>query len=160
MGIIKRKTVIIFVFWLIIGFVSYSFGSVCIPFKQIDPKKKEALLVKRVMECWKYQVKGDRKKMYQFYDPFFRARISDNSFANVPYKLSYSDPKLKEQKIDGNVADVGVEVTYWINNLKIKGHPVKIKKKKIITKERWLFIDGTWWREYRNGFTNKGYAVY
>ena len=112
-----------------------------------DEAKKEAMLRNRVMELWGTQVDGDRGRMYDYYDPFFRARVSRAHFAGKALPVRYVDPHIVQVEMYGNVATVRVSVDYQ-GTLAGKFGPVDAKKKDNVTNETWLFVDGNWWRQY------------
>jgi hypothetical protein len=57
----------------------------------LTDEAKEAMLRNRVMELWGAQVDGDRGRMYDYYDPFFRARVSRAHFAGKALPVRYVD---------------------------------------------------------------------
>ena len=113
----------------------------------LTDEAKEAMLGERVMEMWGAQVDGERGRMYNYYDPFFRARVSRAHFAGKAVPVQYFNPHIVQVEIYGNVATVRVSVDYQ-GTLAGKLGPIDVKKKNNVTNETWLFVDGNWWRQY------------
>ena len=123
--------------------------------------EKEVLLKQRVMAMWIAQVAGDREMMYDFYDPFYRARASKKVFAGKSIPIRYYNPEIASVDIKGNVADVSVKMEYEIKDIMApSGKLLSQAMTKTVTKEKWLFIDGTWYREYYDPFTESSIADY
>lgn len=123
--------------------------------------EKEVLLKQRIMAMWIAQVGGDREVMYDFYDPFFRARSSKKAFAGKSIPIHYFNPQIAAVDIKGNVANVSVKMEYEIKDIMApSGKLLSQPMTKTATKETWLFIDGTWYREYFDAFTESSMADY
>jgi predicted lipid-binding transport protein (Tim44 family) len=146
----------IFIFLAISGCATASRQS-----NEMTDAEKEVLLKQRVMAVWIAQVAGDREMMYDFYDPFYRARASKKVFTGKTIPIRYYNPEIASVDIKGNVAKVGVKMEYEIKDImapsgKLLSQPLT----KTVTKETWLFIDGTWYREYYDPFTESSIADY
>lgn len=123
---------------------------------------EETLLKERATEMWKAQAAGDRAKMYELYDPFFRARVKKGIFADkdIPY-MHYYNPEVLAVDIKGNVATVRVKMEYEIKELTAPdGRKIDQPRKENITNETWLFIDGNWYRQYIDYMTDSSIAKY
>ena len=125
----------------------------------LTDEAKEAMLRNRVMELWGAQVDGDRARMYDYYDPFFRARVSRAHFAGKALPLQYFDPHIVQVEMYGNVAMVRVSVDYQ-GTLAGKFGPVDVKKKDNVTNETWLYVDSNWWRQYIDYTVDHTFAKY
>jgi len=117
----------------------------------IEQHKK--LLTKRVLANLDLMVKQDYAKQYDYYDPVFRAHVARDEFirSRSP-NMHYSKPDVRDIKIRGRIADVTVAVTIEIRQLKLPGGRVLDRPpQQRVMPERWLWMDGDWYREYKNG---------
>lgn len=126
----------------------------------IGQGERERLLRERVMKMWAAQVEGDRNAMYDLYDPFFRARLDRDPYKEQKLHAKYYNPEITSIDIKGNIAEVGVKVEYELSGIVMMGRPVKEPRKETITNEIWLFMDGTWFREFVEYITESRIAIY
>ncbi|MCG2720930.1 MAG: hypothetical protein L6290_02785 [Thermodesulfovibrionales bacterium] len=147
---------------LIIGIFSVGCATVGGPPGQMSEASREALLKERVMKMWEAQVTGDRATMYDMYDPFFRARVKKGLFADKDTSyISYYNPMVESVDIKGNVAHVRVKMEYEVKGLDMPGGgKYDEPRKENITNETWLFIDGTWYRQFIDYITEAAFAKY
>ena len=127
---------------------------------EMDQAEKEGLLRQRVQEMWHAQVNGDRKTMYEYYDPFFRARVKRGFFEVKTVPIYYYNPAIEFLEVRGNVAKVRMRMEY-----EIKGYPgrlgtIDVPRKENVNQETWLFIDGTWYRQHINYLSESSFAKY
>lgn len=146
------------VFLLIAGCATKSrFGGI-VPV--MDPAEKEELLRQRVQEMWHAQVNGDRETMYDYYDPFFRARVTKGYFAGITIPIFYYDPVVDSVEIKGNVAEVRVSMEYEVKALQGKLGTIDVPRKHNVDRETWLFVDGNWYRQYIDYISESSFAKY
>lgn len=132
------------------------------PDGELSDPQTEALLKERATEMWKAQASGNRAEMYDFYDPFFRARVKKGSFTDKEVEfIKYYNPEIFDVDIKGNVATVRVKMEYEIKGLTApSGRKIDQPRKENITNETWLFIDGNWYRQFIDYMTDSSIANY
>ena len=125
------------------------------------PKEKEDLLRKRAMQIWAAQVEGDKSKMYDYYDPFFKVRQTREQFTANKMPAKYYDPQIESLEIRGNVALVHIKMSYEIKEYMLPtGQKFTQEKRENTTHETWVFLDGTWYRQYIDYMTDGTFAHY
>jgi len=121
-------------------------------YESLTLDQHKQLVAKRVLANWGAMARQNYEKQYAFYDPFFRANVLKDEFVRSRSKsLHYSNPDIREIKIHGHIADVKVAVDVEIRQLLIPGGRV-IDRSKVqrVMPDRWLWLDGNWYREYKN----------
>ncbi|MGB9496610.1 MAG: nuclear transport factor 2 family protein [Dissulfuribacterales bacterium] len=126
----------------------------------MEPAEKEELLRQRVQEMWHAQANGDRATMYEYYDPFFRARVKKGSFADREIPIHYYNVVIDSVEIKGNVATVRVSMEYEVKGLPGRLAPIDVPRKATIDHETWLFVDGNWYRQYIDYSSEGTFAKY
>lgn len=124
--------------------------------------KREESLKERVSELWKLQVEGNRSAMYDYYDPFFRARVTREAFAGAAkWPIFYYAPEVLAVFIQDNIARVMVKMEYEIKGLITPmGRKIDQERKQNITQETWLYIDNNWYRQFIDYITDSSIAKY
>jgi uncharacterized protein YchJ len=147
---------------LAVGIFSLGCATVSRTSGDLDAEQKEALLRSRAMEMWNAQIVGDRFAMYELYDPFFRARVRKGQFADKELAyIKYYNPEVYAVHIEGNVAQVRIKMEFEVKGLVLKSGKVHDEpRKENITNETWLFIDGTWYRQFIDYITDSTFAKY
>jgi hypothetical protein len=126
----------------------------------MDPAGKEELLRQRAQEMWHAQANGDRETMYDYYDPFFRARVTKAYFAGITIPIFYYDPVVDSVEIKGNVAEVKGSMEYEVKALQGKLGTIDVPRKQNVDRETWLFVDGNWYRQYIDYISDSSFAKY
>lgn len=126
----------------------------------MEPTEKEGLLRQRVQEMWHAQVNGDRATMYDYYDPFFRARVKKGFFAGREIPIHYYNAAIDSMEIKGNVATVRVGMEYEVKGLPGRLGLIDVPRKASIDHETWLFVDGNWYRQYIDYSSESTFAKY
>ncbi|RLB92652.1 MAG: hypothetical protein DRH50_09275, partial [Deltaproteobacteria bacterium] len=103
----------------------------------IEPAEKEGLLRQRIQEMWHAQVNGDRATMYEYYDPFFRARVKKGLFAGKEIPIQYYNAVIDSMEIKGNVATVRVSMEYEVKGLPGRLAPIDVPRRATIDHETW-----------------------
>jgi hypothetical protein len=128
----------------------------------LSESQNEALLKDRATEFLKAQAAGDRAKMYDIYDPFFRARAKKGIFTDTTIPIYYYNPAVLSVDIKGNVATVKAKIEYEVKNLvnPKSGKKFNQPKTESIMTDTWLFIDGTWYKQYVDHLSDATFANY
>ncbi len=116
--------------------------------EDLGSPEKEELLRQRVEEFWSAFLKRDYKRVYEIFDPFFRARRSFQSYMNIAGIIRYHEFEIKDIKIEGNVAKVKMRVVYSVPKMKFKHLEFKVPKTSREFEETWLYIYDNWYKEF------------
>ena len=126
----------------------------------LSKEEKEELLKTRIADDWQAMVDRDRGKMYDMYDPFFRANVSKESFVNDAMPIYYHRFRIEKMDVKGNVAFVDTWVEYSIEHMGKLGKVIKKDKTEMTVKTTWLFVDHNWYRQYYDALTDGTFAFY
>lgn len=128
-------------------------------YRDIPEKEKRELLLKRVNERWAAMVAQDFSRVYDLFDPFFRARVSREGYlAMRNVDVEYINPTVSSVEIKGNVAHVVVEYEYKVRA--IKGKEVSLPARKGTVEEYWLYIGDNWYNQFINYAFGDTFAIY
>jgi len=121
-------------------------------YESLTLEQHKQLLSKRVLANWDAMARQEFEKQYAFYDPVFRAHVPLDEFIRTRSKsLHYSNPDIREIKIRGRIADVTVAIDVEVRQMMVPGGRVIDRpKKERVMPERWLWMDGNWYREYKS----------
>lgn len=117
------------------------------------------LLKKRVMELWAYRQKADFPPTYQFFDPAFRAAISQDLFDRSQAQIAYQDVKWIGADIKGNVGNAKVSLKLKVMPMEVNGKKIDLPEQKSEVKADWLWIKDNWYLQYI-GIQNQRYLTY
>lgn len=116
-----------------------------------EAKANEKALRKRVEAYWRAMQKGDYKATYEHHDPFFRASMPLDVYLAKMGKIKYTEAKIEGTQIKGPIAEARVQVRASIPPFKAPttGETIQRDEQTIPILERWLWIDGEWFKEFR-----------
>jgi len=115
------------------------------------PAADKARLEARVADFWGALVKGDYETAYALFDPYFRRRMPVTDYVGQSGRVKQRDFKILDAQMEGKVARVAVEFSYEIPALKLPRGGTYSKPPTLTrSEETWIFIDGDWYKEYRN----------
>lgn len=152
----KKNRIKIFILALLIGAIGVSCnsqqGESTRQYESLTLDQHKQLLSKRALANWDAMARQEFKKQYAFYDPVFRAHVPLDEFIRTRSKsLHYSNPDIREIKIRGRIADVTVAIDVEVRQMMVPGGRVIDRpKKERVMPERWLWMDGNWYREYKS----------
>lgn len=121
-------------------------------------EEREQLLKKAVADYWDAMMQGDFRRAYGHYDPFYRARTSLDAYAAQRGRFIYHSSEIRAIEIDGNVARVQSVTNFEVPKIMIMGREQSIEPRDFPIDDTWLYIDGSWFRQYIDGLTG-GSAV-
>lgn len=116
--------------------------------EKVDPRKER--LLERVNSYWNDRVQGKIGNNYDYYDPFFRARVK-----RVVYEASLVEIKFLSYKIGDkvevteNIAKVPMKVEFEIPETVVMGKKIVVPPKKDEWVEDWIWIDGDWFKVFK-----------
>ena len=128
--------------------------------EDLNTPEKEALLRERVNEFWSAFVKADYERVYELYDPFFRAKRNVNTFVGMLGRVTYQEFEVQDIFLEGNVATVKMKVVYSLGLVKVKTQEFSVEQATGEFEETWLYIYDNWYKEYRLSSLDFGIAEY
>ena len=128
--------------------------------EDLGSPQKVDLLRQRANEFWAAFVKEDYDTVYNIFDPFYRAKNSKNSFLSKT-KVKYHEFQVKDIKVEGNVANVGVKIVSSVPGIMGKlGQTLSQPPASSEFQEKWLYIYDNWYKEYRMGMVEQSVVYY
>lgn len=121
---------------------------------------KTNLLKERATAFWQAMMARDWDKVYDMYDPFFRAKVSSDFFSGRKIPIYYKSFEIGEVNIKGNVALVNVKLIYTIDDVGKFGQKIKIEDADKSFAEKWLFVDNNWYKQFEDHITGGTFAYY
>jgi hypothetical protein len=128
--------------------------------EDLGSPQKEALLRERAEEFWAAFVNRDYERVYDLYDPFYRARTAKTSFLGSVGMLQYREFEIKDIKVEGNVAKVTVEVVFYMPKFKMQLKEYTVPDTKAEFQETWLYVYDNWYKEFYMESIEAGIAKY
>ncbi|EXJ16520.1 sialidase family protein [Imhoffiella purpurea] len=129
--------------------------------KEPGAAQGEARLEARVTDFWGALVKADYEKAYALFDPYFRRRMPVTQYVGQSGRVKQLDFNVLDTNIEGRVARVAVELTYEIPELRFpRGGTYSRPPTRTRLEETWIFIDGDWYKEYRNEIGDFSFTRY
>ncbi len=118
--------------------------------KGLDDNIKKARFVSRVEEFWQEYVRKDYKKGFEMFDPFARARITQQFFLSNVGQLTYHEFKILTDTItiNENFASVKVKVVFEAETFSVGQFEGSIPRTERELDEKWIWIDGDWFKVY------------
>lgn len=127
----------------------------------LNAPEKEELLKERIAEFWEAFVKEDYEKIYNIYDPFFRARTPNkHSFFATLGMIKYHEYKIQDIKIEGNIARVKVDMVYSLTNIRVRTQVFNQPPTQAEIEETWLYVYDNWYKEYYSEAMGAGLVEY
>jgi hypothetical protein len=125
----------------------------------VSDEERLKLLKERVMALWDLRQKADFSATYSFFDPAFRAAISQKLFDNSQAQIVYQDVKWSDAVIQGNVAQTKVTLKLKVMPMEIKGKKIDLPEQNSVVNATWLWIKDNWYLQYK-GIQNQTYISY
>lgn len=126
----------------------------------LKSQEKEDLLRERIGKFWGAFIKEDYEQIYSIYDPFFRARTPKQAFFASIGNIKYHEYKIKDINIEGNIANVKLDIVYSITNLRVKTQVFNQPPTQTEIEEKWLYVYDNWYKEYYSHALESGIAQY
>ena len=112
------------------------------------PVGDEKTLKRRVDEYWQAMRDSKYDASYPLLDPFMRSQWNFDMYKQRMGRVKYTAHTIEAVDIRGNLADVRVKITGSVPKFMLNGREVSAPERTAEINERWLFIDGAWFREY------------
>ena len=108
----------------------------------------EAHLRERVASYWSAVREADHEAAYAFLDPFFRARRPFSSYREARGLIRYHDHRVEAVDLAGRFSTVRVTLEASVPEVTLgTGETVSRPRERHEIVDRWLFLDGDWFRE-------------
>lgn len=105
-------------------------------------------LKERVTQYWAAMQERDHEASYALLDPFTRNAWDLLDYRGRQGPIKYHDFEIGEVVREGHLADVSVTITASVPAFRHGGEEISVPERTINFTERWLFVDGDWYREY------------
>jgi len=128
--------------------------------EDLGSPEKIKLLRQRVNDFWMAFIKEDYERIYYLYDPFFQAGTNKYAFMGTLGRIKYHEFKIKDIKVEGNVAQVKVSLVYSMPKVKLKLQEFAVSKTQAEFEENWLYIYDNWYKEFYMHAVEKGVVYY
>jgi hypothetical protein len=119
-----------------------------------------AALSKRVNAFWEAFEKDDFHTTYGAHDPFFRAQRRYEDYASRLGKIKFHRHAITATRINGNQAEVDMALVYSIPKLKVGQRDYEQPDTEVKLTDRWIYIDGDWYRVYKEESTGVTFVKY
>lgn len=124
------------------------------------PSPSEADLKKRVGSYWQAMQDADYDKSNSLLDPFMRSKWTIEDYKKRMGRIKYTAHTIENIDIRGNLADVRVKITGSVPKFMNNGKEVSAPERDAVIVERWLFLDGAWYREYNEESSETKFTHY
>jgi hypothetical protein len=109
----------------------------------------EQALKNRVTTYWKALADSNYESSYSYLDPFIHAAWPVTIYKQRLGMIKYREKiTIDSVQIHGHFADVNLRVTAYVPEFEMAGKKHSAPDREVAITERWLWIDGNWFREY------------
>ncbi len=123
----------------------------------VDPLK--IALINRVNGFWQSMMNKDYEGAYRYQDPFYRAKIRQDTYAQQLGRIQYHEAKIEAVQIDGPIATVYTRIRADVPPFRAStGEMITRPESEVKITETWVLIDGDWYREYYSEYLDKKYT--
>jgi len=106
-------------------------------------------LSSRVTGYWKAMANSKYDVGYGYLDPFMRAVWPLDLYQKRLGRIKYKDSVVIDgMNINGNFADVSLRIKAYVPEFEQGGKKQSMPEREVPITERWLWVDGNWFREY------------
>lgn len=118
-------------------------------------------LAQRVNALGKAMVDKRYADAYEFFDPFYRARVPVNKYLETQGRIEYKAYEFMENSdIQGIAANAKVKIVASVPAFSSGKARFEAAEKELESVGRWLWIDGEWYREYFSQALEKRYTQF
>lgn len=126
-----------------------------------DAETPEDIVRGRVAAFWTAMAEGEYAKVYEMFDPFFRALNSKERYLATTGKITYGGFEIESLTVDGPKADAKTKIRVSIKPFRAStGETISRPETETSVDETWLLIDGTWYREFVSEAQDLKYTRY
>jgi hypothetical protein len=112
------------------------------------PVPDKDVLKQRVNTYWKAMQDGNYDVSRSLLDPFMRSEWNADAYKDRMGKIKYTAHTVEDIDVRGDFADVRVKITGSVPKFMNKGKEISAPERTADIVERWLYMDGSWFREY------------
>lgn len=122
-------------------------GTVVMPpeHASISEAQRAELLHKRADEFWKLREQGKFADTYDYYDPYFRAKVSKQQFAGRQANVIFKRHDIGKVEIHGNVGYAPTLYTFEVPEQIVAGEKFSVPPTDDYIKSEWVWMDGNWY---------------
>lgn len=102
----------------------------------------------RAVAYWDAMAKADYERTYPLLDPLMRQVWSQPDYAMRLGRIVYREPEVLDVQVHGHLAEVKLRVNAEVPAFEFRGKTLQVPERTIELVDRWLFVDGDWYREY------------
>jgi hypothetical protein len=117
-------------------------------------------LEQRAKRFWQSLTAGDYETTYALFDPFYRANFRKVDYLSSTGRIRFKSFDLKRIIVKGKLGRVVVDYEYEIPPLRTSHGQIARPLTRATQMETWLFLDGDWFKEYRNEAGDFSFARY
>lgn len=120
----------------------------------------ETDLKNRIKSYWQAMQDSNYDKSYILLDPFMRSKWTLDDYNKRMGRIKYTEHKVESIDIHGNFSDVRVRIKGSVPKFMSKGKEVSAAEREAVILERWLFLDGLWYREFNEESSETKFTQY
>lgn len=124
------------------------------------PMLTEGDLKKRIGSYWQAMQDSDYDKSNGLLDPFMRSKWTIDDYKKRMGRIKYTAHAIENIDIRGNLADVRIKITGSVPKFMNNGKEVSAPERDAVIVERWLYLDGSWYREYNEESSETKFTHY
>lgn len=108
----------------------------------------EAYLRARATEYWQAMADRDYERSYALLDPFTRDAWLPRDYQSRQGRIAYHSFEILSVSFNGHLADVRTKIVASVPRFEVRGTVFEVPEREAEFSERWIFVDGDWYREY------------
>jgi hypothetical protein len=121
----------------------------------------ESTVRQRVEAFWQAMQDEEYAKVYDLFDPFFRARNSLERYLRTTGRIAYKGFNVESVDVEGPRAQVKTKIQVQIKPFRAStGEKIERPEVETTIDETWLNIDGQWFREFYSESQDLKYTRY
>ncbi len=120
-----------------------------ITYPAVSDAEKDKILRERANAFWRLSVEGRYAEIYSFYDPYYRATTTKESFIGTQGNIIYHKAGVADTEIRGNFANVKIEMTFEVPEKMFMGKKFAMPKNDSVLNDDWIWLDNTWYKLYK-----------
>jgi hypothetical protein len=127
------------------------------PLTEEQQKARLDLLKQRVTEFWGHRIKGETLATYDFFDPYFRARVAKKDFMAgrgglILFHSAETDSA--EISVKRRIAEVKVKYSFSVPKTVVSGEEFEVPPTGDTLPSIWLWMDDNWYMLYKPAMGN------
>lgn len=112
-----------------------------------DPERARKELIERAQAFWDAKVERQQEQTYRYLEPEWRVRVTEDEWLAEAPVVRWGNAKVLDAKVHGSQGLIKVEFDYEITGTVAAG-----KKGRTEGTERWIRVDGVWYKQEPKGW--------